>query len=434
MGDKEGLFHQMSLSKHPIPPSYAWLTIFIPALAYFLGSRLQHTRLSGGSLGILVQDKLLRIDLPDHAQQVFFLDSKSPKTLLRGLHLVHSNGLEDIVDTLWKHDDELGRGFLLISQSAKTGRIWRWEVGGGPFAIGKTLHMEHSGCRYKHSNCSSVSQGRGSGGLAIDFGSEKTSAEGRLLVAEWGEQRVVRMEPSGARTPLVLQVPRLCSVSDQSEQVSLRRIYQPSSLLYTTYGDLIVADYDAQCQQAALYYLDNAMAIPPLSSMLESRKAHEWTTTRNHDVAVKIFYTVPGLTAIGGLALDLTWKGLYAAVRIGDMVQILHLFLNDDDDEPLWDGQAEVLYQWQTGSNGDNPGPLVVDQKGYIYAGLEQQLIILSKEGTLVASIELPEQIVSLTLGQDSFLYLSSATNLYRMKVRNLALKVPTNLVVLKKQ
>jgi hypothetical protein len=424
----------MSLSKHPIPPSYAWLTVFIPALAYFLGSRLQDTRLSGRSMGALVQNQL-SIEQLMPAQKIFYLDSKAPTTLLQGLNLVHHQALEGVVDTIWKHDEDLGRGYLLLSQSVHAGRIWRWEVGGGPIAIGKTLHMDPSGCRSKHHlwrDCSTVAHG-GSGGLAMDFGSKHTSAEGRLVLAEWGEQRIVRMEESGARTPLIVQVPSLCAKDET--QKSQRRIHQPNSLLYTTYGDLIVADFDVDCQQAALYYLDNAMAIPPLESTWESRRAHEWNTTQNHDIPVKIFYSAPGLTAIGGLALDLTWKGLYAMVKVGSSIQALHLFLNDDDDEPLWDSRYEVVYEWNTedaDADADAPGPIVVDQGGNLYVGFGQTLFVLTSQGTIIASLELPSRATSLTLGQDGFLYVSSATYLYRMMVRSQPLKVPTNLVVKK--
>ena len=385
-------------------------------------------------MGSLVQNQI-SIDLLVPAQQIFHLDSKTTNTLLQGLNLVQYQALEGIVDTIWKHDEDLGRGYLLLSQSARAGRIWRWEVGGGPIAIGKTLHMDPSGCRSKHHpwrNCSTVAFG-GSGGLAMDFGSKHTSAEGRLVLAEWGERRIVRMEESGARTPLVILVPSICSTDEA--QGSHRRIYQPNSLLYTTYGDLIIADYDVDCQQAALYYLDNAMAIPPLTSTLESRKAHEWNTTQNHGVAVKIFFRAPGLTAIGGLALDLTWKGLYAMVQFGGTIQVLHLFLNDDDDEPLWDSRSEVVYVWNTAGEGATaPGPIVVDREGNLYAGFDQKLFLLTTQGTVVASLELPARATSLTLGQDGFLYVSSATDLYRIKVRSQPLKVPTNLVVKKKK
>lgn len=418
----------MATKQHSIPPSLAWLTVFIPALAYFLGSRLSETRLSGRSLGNMVQNRVNHLNGTTKAKQALYLDGSNNALLKQGLYLVQSKGLDSIVDLQWKHDDELGRGFLLLSQSSFTGRIWRWEVGGGPIAIGKTLHMEPSGCRSNvlH-NCTSGGQ-YGSGGLALDFSSHDTSYEGRLVVSEWGEQRIVRMEESGARTPLVLQVPSLC------QENTMRRIHQPNSLLYTTFGDLILADYDVECQMAGLYYLDNAMTIPPLASALESRKAHSWTSIQNHEKAVRVFYSQTEVTAVGGLALDSTWTGLYAMLQLqreeGPVVQLMHLYLNDDDDEPLWNGASEVVHEWES---TQKPGPVAVDQKGTLFVGVDEELVVFVN-GKPVATIALPERATALAIGQDSYLYVSTASDLYRMKVRNQPLKIPTNLVVKKKK
>jgi hypothetical protein len=371
------------------------------------------------------------------AKQVFYVDSSSTagiqQQLQQGLYLVQSDGLEDIVDTVWKHDAELGRGFLLLSQSASSGRIWRWEVGGGPIAIGKTLHMEPSGCRSNlYLNCSSASTVAGSGGLAIDFSKHDTNFEGRLVVSEWGEGRMVRMEESGARTPLIIQVPRLCSLSNDTTAESTRRVYQPNALMYTAFGDLIFADYDAECQRAGLYYLDNAMTIDPLSSALESRKAHAWTST-DHDTAVNVFFASGDtsiLKAIGGLALDSTWTGLYVTVQTQEgSVQVLHLYLNDDDDEPLWDGKSDVVYEWKNEQQVQLPGPIVVDQKGHLFVGINNEVVVMDEEGTVISTVSLPARATSLTLGQDGFLYVSSSSDLYRIKVRNQPLKVPTNMI-----
>lgn len=436
-----------------IPPSLAWLTVFIPAVAYFLGSRLQDTRFSGRAMGTLVQHQLQleeeesdAIASIDKIKSIFYIDSSTTSSttttsttttllLKQGLNLVQSAGLDHIVDTIWNHDAELGRGFLLLSQAANHGRIWRWEVGGGPIAIGKTLHMEPSGCRSKSRHCDSSSSSpsnKGSGALALDFGSQPTNQEGRLVVSEWGEERIVRMEQSGARTPLLIQLPSLCSAGEK------RRIYQPNALLYTTFGDLIVADYDVHCQQAGLYYLKKAMTIAPLENALESRKAHSWTTTHNHNLPVKVLLDDnKNLTAIGGLALDSTWTGLYVMVQLGqDKIQLLHLFLNgdDDDDEPLWNGKSKVIYEWKQSSVTNPPGPVVVDQKGNLYVGVNEQLVVLSSstEGNnkIMAHMDLPARATSLTLGQDGFLYVSSSSDLYRIQVRKNSqpLKVPTNL------
>jgi hypothetical protein len=404
-----------------LSPSLTWLGVFLPALAYVVATRLQHTRLFSGSLGTLMEESSLTVlqDM-DMSKTVFYLDHQH--RLKQGLYRVQSVGLESVLDSLWKHDEELGRGYLLMSQSIQQGRIWRWEVGGGPIAIGRTLHMEPSGCRSK-SYCQDHHQHYGSGAIALDFGEGAASSlEGRLVVAEWGEQRIVRMEVSGARTPLVMTVPSLCNTTTTTTR---RRVYQPIHLVYTAFGDLLFADYDKSCQQTALYYLDNAMAISPLSSTVESRRAHSWNDTNNHDTQVQLLYQAPTVTRIGGMALHDTWTAIYVMLQhANDTVQLVQLQLNDDDDEPLWNGTLHVVYSWEKGL----AGPVAVDGKHHVLVGVDQQVCLLQL-GKLGACLELPAPATSLTVGEDGFLYCTTATDLYRIKIRTKPLKLPTNMV-----
>jgi hypothetical protein len=477
-------------SNQTIPPSYAWLTVFVPALAYFLGSRLQDTRLSGRALGSLVQNQIrILLPLPSdldpnintaHAsKKIFYIDSTSTSSpsssenlnLRHGLYLVQSLGLEEVVDTIWKHDEALGRGYLLLSQSTKNGRIWRWEVGGGPIAIGKTLHMDPSGCRSNIWNtCYRKDDSNhdvtpiptyGSGALALDFSSQATSFEGRLVVTEWGERRIVRLEESGARTPLLMTVPSLClddSVTETSTTTSTdtltttnistnratnstRRLYRPRSILYTTYGDLIVADQDVECGQAALYYVAKAMTIPALSSTMTSRLAHSWT---ENPLPSQLFYTRSDWKAIGGLAMDVTWTSLFVTVQLkSNTIQLLRLSLSiDDEDEDnqeneLLGRRLDVIQEWsvskeEVSSQKLTAGPLVVDQTGNLYVGIKNQVVVLTAQGTQIATLDLTQHATSITLGQDGYLYITSSNALFRIKIRSQPLKIPTNMAVTK--
>lgn len=59
-------------------------------------------------------------------------NSKDCHKLLYPLYLVHDdfdNG--SISSTTWMENDDLGRGYLLISTSAEKGKIYQWETGGG---------------------------------------------------------------------------------------------------------------------------------------------------------------------------------------------------------------------------------------------------------------------------------------------------------------
>ena len=82
----------------------------------------------------------------------------------------------------------------------------------------------------------------GSGAIAIDFHGKDVASEGALVVAEWGEGRVVRMEQeTGARTPLMVQVPDVCASGNNP--TTMRRLHQPHAMLYTPFGDLLVMDH-----------------------------------------------------------------------------------------------------------------------------------------------------------------------------------------------
>lgn len=201
--------------------------------------------------------------------------------------------LSHLTSTTWVHDPDLGRGYLLINDAGRSGRIWRWEVGGGPISIGRTLHMERSGCRSglwldpekkyvrydtkrteagmvcpenlkgdtapspsAHRMTESISSPSspllllGSASIAV----EPSSGDGKknLAVAEWGERRIVRLEEgTGARTPLVTLVPTEeddCPYGNE-DNVELnrggkmkRRVYRPNHLTYTPTGDLLFSD------------------------------------------------------------------------------------------------------------------------------------------------------------------------------------------------
>ena len=231
----------------------------------------------------------------------------------------------------WVHDDELGRGYLLLSDSSSSGMVWRWEVGGGPITIGRSLFLKDSGCRSGlWADCSSSSFGSsfspnnsdpslpnvshwllGSGGITVQPSRETSHFHsGRIVVAERGERRIVRMEEDGARTPLVIRVPSLfrptSNVLEEETEgregnettTTMVRLNDPGGvLMYTPFGDLLFTDrrtrsFDdddddddskgtvssvcsTKTMVAGLYRLREAVNIPSID-FKSSRIAHEW--------------------------------------------------------------------------------------------------------------------------------------------------------------
>jgi hypothetical protein len=207
--------------RRQIPPGLAWLLVFGPAVLYLFVTRLGRSR----EYGQLVVVVLVPADA-DHPAT-----APAPAATL---YLV-ADGFANLTDAVWRHDSDMGRGYLLVSESAAYGRVWRWELGGGPISIGKTLHLDQSGCRTLQCTTTTTTTttttsrrrkeaqfadgsidppARGSGALAIQFARDAASArEGPLLVAEWGEGRIVRLEDNGARTPVLLMTDDAISTS-----------------------------------------------------------------------------------------------------------------------------------------------------------------------------------------------------------------------------
>ena len=72
-----------------------------------------------------------------------------------------------------------------------------------------------------------------------------------------------------------------------------------------------------------------------------------------------------------------------------------------------------------------------MDDKGNLYLIVDDGVLFVSSAASVVAKVSVPgASFVDLTLGEDKFLYISTDVSLYRMRVRNGPVKIPTNLVL----
>jgi len=464
-----------------LSPSSVWLVVFVPALVYFISTRLQQAGfwLFSGSaaLGDMVTSDV--VTAADTAltncpvlASVFYMAASCASAvttptvattesvlgvtavslpLKHGLHAVQEKGLADIVASTWRHDDELGRGYLLLSQAAAAGRIWRWEVGGGPIAIGRTLALDESGCRSEHfTPCQQLVGSRtGSGGIAIDFHGNGHIQQGSLVVAEWGEGRIVRLEENGARTPLLLEVPNVCATTAVTPSNSTaqkaskespgtnRRLEQPTSLLYTPFGDLLVIDSFKDCNQAALLRLRNAVHVQPLASLPVSRQAHGWMAPQ-HDFDTDVLFA-DNVQQLGGMALTNAWTSVYVTAKKqdGDIV-LMRIPLGTEDDYDEEDGSGKATREPELVMNLSKklpsikePGSIAVDHHGRVFWAVEESLLVVDPvQDRILGTLSLPTEPTSVTLGEDGFLYISTHDTLLRIRIREGPVKVPTNMVV----
>lgn len=370
-----------------IPPGLAWLLVFLPTLLYVAITRLGTSH----EYGVLVGDGLYRV----------------------------ADGFTGIVDMVWRHDSELGRGYVLLSESSGTGRVWRWELGGGPISIGKSLHLDHSGCR--SARCI---ERAGSGALGIQFARDAGDArEGSLLVSEIGEGRIVRLEENGARTPLLIWHNNVQQGATCTKPAS----EYPHRMVMTATGDLIVIG-ETQIETSidemgepsyvaipALFQVSAIPRVPSLPSLEVSRQAHMWETL-NH--TTHVFWSNPSVSFLGGVAV--TEASLFVSAIHYGLPAILEIKL-DGDDEGI---SAKRIHDLS--SYGNVPGGLVKTENA-IFTTVDSNLIkIESGERTVIL---LPEPPTAVILGDDKYIYVSSQTCLYRYLANTQPHKIPTHLI-----
>ncbi|CAM9116579.1 unnamed protein product, partial [Hapterophycus canaliculatus] len=187
------------------PASVAWIGLFLPGLMCYLHFLLQYLNrypeVDGSTIMRLIPEKL---------DEIIPLGAKVE---------VVADGFEFTEGTVWVHDSEADRKYLLFSD-VPNNRIWKWEEGGGMFTLGKSLFLDRSGCRGDH--CSAIKMS-GSNGLTLAPGS------GEVVICEHGDRRVTRMENNGTRTPL-------------ATHFNGNRLNSPNDLAFSKRGDLYFTD------------------------------------------------------------------------------------------------------------------------------------------------------------------------------------------------
>jgi hypothetical protein len=427
-----------AIQKALFKPSVAWLYLFLPALSYFMSTRLRSMGLFRSSTYGDVADYKLDIikgdcaSLQKHSRSTFLYLANDCESLRYPIYNVLHEDTESIVSSTWQDDEELGRGYLLLSSQSRRGRIYRWETGGGPIAIGRTLHLQDSGCRSNHyHNCSLLEMMLGSGGIAVDATVPESP---RLIVAEYGEGRITRLEENGARTPLVIQVGT--QSGDETSNNKLRRLCEPFRLLVTSYKDLIILERTNSCDNIndvsdyVLWRLRKVTDIPGLPSLPVSRRAHEWTQIPNiteQQLPQRFFQS----TAMGGIAMDMSGHRLLVTTKDSEtnhvMVVSLPLSTDDDSDRDSFVGQSQLVLNYS--AHAKQPGAIATDSNGNIYLVIDQGILVVSKSQDFVVKIQFPNlmlsaPIVDLTVGSDKFLYMTTEHTLLRFRIPSSVLMI----------
>jgi len=538
--------------------SHYWLAALLPALLYLLLSHhihpSQHPRkrsifgLGGRSYNVITSSLIIGdgANSPDVLApgEIFYLDASSLAEQERDggrilAKLVHP--LEAVVGSPYKypggtttssapqssiststsdhvlravhslayqHDTELGRGYLLLSSLAHSGRIWRWEVGGGPITIGRSLHMDRSGCRSNlwtpggqrcppnddiaRSSFQEDDHRMGSAGITVEIVRDaESSRDGRLVVVERGERRIVRIEDDGSRTPLVLTVPDPCGrgANNSSTEGFMTRFSGTGRVLYGPFGDLIFTDTswcdDDGSAASAVYVLREAVNVPPLPAP-SSREAHGWTQIPTEGIHARgrgeaIVETLfDGMDAVADIAFGPGEEELYVAGMVDGAARIVKIALDDDADDDnseevtprrgkrdkeLAIGTASTTNMAKpffdlsrkynaVSSPSDAAFAIVIDNGGNVYASYPGGVVVIDSSGTEIASLALSsantgskndndkhtaaavlpsDSLIiptALEIGDDGYLYVSTSTSLMRIQSRIGPAVIGTDMVI----
>jgi hypothetical protein len=414
-----------SLRVPSVKPSMAWLFLFFPVLSYYVTTRLHSMGLFRSSTyGTVVDTKLSGIAPCGSDDDLLLYLTHECNRLKYPVYLV-DDGFQDVVATAWKHDEELGRGYLLLSTSFHRGKVWQWETGGGPIAIGRTLHLQDSGCRSNfYRNCtggdgnsnSNLNSNLGSGGMIVDTWHDPP----RLIVAEWGEGRIVRLEENGARTPMVIQLPEMLSNFPA-------RVQNPFKLLLSPLGDLMILDTFGS-EDCLLRLPQAATGTPALGSLAASRRAHSWESVNTTRLPQLLLQS----THLGGIALEPhQWLQMYATMKQNDRVVLVRLSLEDDEEENSGQQPRQSTIVLDYTAHSSEPQAIEVDEKGNLYLVVDDGILLAAPSGKVLGKVTISDgPIVDLTLGEDNFLYMATSTKLMRTRVRNGRLTIPTDLLL----
>eukprot|EP00979_Chaetoceros_neogracilis_P008886 scaffold1993_cov236-Chaetoceros_neogracile.AAC.9 len=444
-----------------IPPNQAWLAIFLPALLYY-------TLLSPTNTPILSYLNLL----PSYAPLNTTIHLQHGTQDEINKILISKSSFEKVIgndsdamfyDMTWVEDAELGRGYLLLSDSASSGKVWRYETGGGLVPIGKSLYLDHSGCRSNFWTSCKKDSRSGSKGLIVQAIRDEDRFDiGSLIIVEGGEKRIVRLEKDGARTPLVLNVPSLCN---KNESV---RLSSPGKVVYTPFGDLLFTE-TVQCREqvgnenetrvitkSGLFRIKDVVNIPSIT-FHQSRAAHKWTVEDMiTEVAVEIAYI--GMETISSVVVEKdAMTLLISGNRFEEGQGCRHVIYKVVDDMDDADGSTKNISDMQLFFDMSKFFPkqnicrgedthiaMTIDNQGNVFASYPGGIAIIDYYGELLVTVkiggidgkgsDLDMLANALTIGNDGYLYMSTDTTLQRYKIKSKMLEYPTNLIVPKKK
>ncbi len=265
-------------------------------------------------------------------------------------------------------------GYLLFSDP-NTNTIYRYD----PKDHNVTVYMSHSG--YTGADIGEYGQ-PGSNGLAID-------KDGRLIIDQHGNRRVIRIEKKGPVTIL-------------ADQIDGKRFNSPNDIVLKKDG--------------SVYFTDPPYGLPGFFNDPKKELDYQGVfMIRNGKVQV----VSKDLGGPNGLAFSPDEKYLY--VTNWDIRDIHHT-------KTLWRYEVQthgglkngkVFYDFSFTEDEEALDGIKVDKEGNLFVSAPGGLWILNKEGKLLGKIVTPERPANMAWGDEDgkTLYMTAHTSLYKVRV-----------------
>jgi gluconolactonase len=219
----------------------------------------------------------------------------------------------------------------------------------------------------------------GSNGLAFD-------PQGRLVLCQHGDRRIVRVEPDGTRTVLV-------------DRYQGKRLNSPNDLVFRSNGDL--------------YFTDPPFGLPGVFDDPQKELPFSGVYKLSKEGALTLLSS--DFRAPNGIAFSPDEKTLYVT--------------DVDPERPAWwafdvrpDGTLanrrlfHDASRWKAPNFG-GPDGLKVDRQGNLFAARPGGLNVFAPDGTLLRTIETGIATSNCAWGEnDSVLYITASTGIYRIR------------------
>lgn len=301
--------------------------------------------------------------------KIYVIDNKLNSIIAPGTKVEKiADGFSFTEGPVWHPD-----GYLLFSDP-NTNTIYRYD----PSDHNVTIYMAHSG--YTGADIGEYGQ-PGSNGLAID-------KEGRLIVCQHGNRRVIRHERKGPVTIL-------------SDSYDGKRLNSPNDLVLKSDG--------------SLYFTDPPYGLPGFFNDPRKETPYQGVYLVKDG---KTTLVTKDLGGPNGIAFSPDEKYLY--IGNWDIRDVHHT-------KTVWryevqpDGtlkNGKVFFDWNLTEDEEAIDGIKIDKAGNLFVSAPGGIWIISAEGTLLGKIVTPERAANMAWGDDGkTLYLTTHSSLHKLRV-----------------